>query len=139
VGIGHCEDGHLAYSRIVAEHSSKSVGLGGDGDEIAAIDDIERTFGVKLDYADAPNWSTAGDVFRSLRKALPAEELNSPDLWKRFAAALSGQTGVNPNEIDPDSPLLSQSRFWAHVANVSAVVWLAMAASIMVFVAWMIL
>ena len=42
------------------ENSPKSVGLGGDGDEIAAIDDVERAFGVKLDYADVSRWLTAG-------------------------------------------------------------------------------
>jgi hypothetical protein len=52
----------------------KSVGLGGDGDEIAAITDVERALGVKLDYADAPHWRTAGDVFASICKALPAEK-----------------------------------------------------------------
>jgi hypothetical protein len=46
-----------------------SVGLGGDGDEIVAIDDVERAFGVKLDKADAAQWHTASDVFVSLCKA----------------------------------------------------------------------
>lgn len=102
----------------------KSVGLGGYGDEISAIYDVERAFGVKLDYADAPGWRTAGDVFTSLQRILPAEKLNSPDLWQRFAVALCGQTDVNPNDIDRDSPLLSQSRFWVRLADASAVAWI---------------
>lgn len=76
----------------------------------------------------------AGDVFRSLQKALPAEELKSPDLWNRFALALCGQTGVNPNDI-----VLSQSGLWVHVANASAVVWIAVAAIIIVVVVWALL
>jgi len=81
---------------------------------------------VKLDYADAPKWFTAGDVFRSLKKALPVEAQDGPDLWTHFADALSGQTGVNPDEIEPESPLLlSQSRLLARLADVSAFVWIA--------------
>lgn len=48
-----------------------SVGLGGDGDEIVAVADVERTFGIKLEYAD---WFTAGDLFASVEKALPQTE-----------------------------------------------------------------
>lgn len=129
----------MAYPTNVVENPSKSVELGGDGDEIAAIDDVERAFGVKLDDADAPSWFTAGDVFRSLQNALPAKERDSRDLWNRFAVALCGQTGVNPEEIDPNSPLLSQSRFWVHVANASAVVWVGAAAIMLALVVWALL
>jgi hypothetical protein len=115
------------------ETLSKSVGLGGDGDEVCAIDDVERTFGVKLDYADASQWVTAGDLFASLQKSLPEAERSRPDLWKRFAASLCGQTGVNPDLISQDSPLLSKSRFWARLADVSAAIW------IVVFVGFLIL
>ena len=101
-----------------------TVGLGGDGDEIAAINDVERAFGIKFDYSDASQWRTAGDVFDSLRKALPAEELDTPNLWERFAAAICGVTGVDPTTIERRSPLLSYSRFRARLANVSAVVWI---------------
>jgi hypothetical protein len=123
----------------VAANPAKSVGLGGDGDEIAAINDVERAFGVKLDYADASSWFTAGDVFRSLRKALPTEQRDSPDLWKRFAAALCGETGVNPNDIDQDSPLLSQSRLWVQVSSASAAAWMAAAAIMIALLFWALL
>lgn len=111
-----------------------SVGLGGDGDEIDAIDDVERAFGVKLDYADASRWLTAGDVFTSLKKALPVEERDRPDLWKRFAMALCSETGVNPDDIDYRSPLLSKSR-WARMADASAVIWIAAAMGFLVLLA----
>jgi hypothetical protein len=123
----------------VAANPAKSVGLGGDGDEIAAINDVERTFGVKLDYADAPRWFAAGDVFKSLRKSLPIEERDSSDLWERFAVALCGETGVNPNDIDQDSPLLSQFRLWVDVANASAVVLIAVAAMTVALSLWALL
>jgi hypothetical protein len=121
---------------MMAEHASKSVGLDGDGDEIAAIYDVERAFGVKLNYEDAPGWFTAGDVFRSLQKALPPKELNSPDLWNRFAVALCYQTGVNPDDIDQESPLLLRGfRFWAWLADASAIGWIVVAATLLILLA----
>ncbi|HVJ00294.1 MAG TPA: hypothetical protein VM657_14645 [Sphingomonas sp.] len=119
----------------MAENPSQSVGLGGDGDEIEAIDDVERVFGVKLDSADAQNWLTAGDVFATLQKALTAAELNEPDLWKRFAATLCGVTGVNPDDIDRNSPLLSQSGFWARLAGAAGVVSIIIIAGLLVLLA----
>jgi pyruvate carboxylase len=105
----------------------QSVGLGGDGDEIEAITDVERAFGVKLDYGNAGQWITAGDVFDALLVAIPASERAQTDLWERFAKALCGITGVDPRSIEPASPLLSQCRFWGRVADASAVVWIALA------------
>jgi hypothetical protein len=110
----------------------QSVGLGGDGDEIAAIRDVEEAFGVALDYADAPGWSTAGNVYASRCNALPAEDAQNLDVWERFATALTLGTGVDPKCIEPGSPLLSQSRFWVHVADASAMIWLIVAIALAV-------
>ena len=112
------------YPQRVTATTQVSVGLGGDGDEIEAIDDVARAFGVKLDYSDARQWLTAGDVFNSLRKALPRDERDAADLWERFAIALCGVTGVDPKSIEPTSPLLTSSRLWVQVANANAVVWI---------------
>ncbi|OYX50832.1 MAG: hypothetical protein B7Y97_06335 [Sphingomonas sp. 32-66-10] len=101
------------------QNKPASVGLGGDGDEIAAIDEIEMTFGVTLDYADAPTWQTAGDVFRSLQNSLPADVALAPDTWDRFAAALTHETGVDPATITPDSPLLDEAISWRGLGNLS--------------------
>lgn len=103
----------------MGEEQPVSVGLWGDGDEIAAIDEVEATFGVTLDYADAPTWQTAGDVFRSLRNALPTDVANAPDTWDRFAAALTHETGVDPATITPDSPLLDEAVSWRGLGNLS--------------------
>ena len=124
VDSGRCEGSVLRYPPPVTPSDQVSVGLGGDGDEIEAIDDVERAFGVKLDYSDASQWLTAGDVFNSLRKALPSDERQAADLWERFAKALCGVTGVDPKTIEPASPLLTSSRFWAQVASANAVVWI---------------
>ena len=101
-----------------------SVGLGGDGDEIAAIQEVETAFSVRLDYGDASNWRTAGDVYQSLRKALPTEEAAKPDVWDRFAEALTRETGVDPKSIRADSTLISQARLWRIAADVNGVVWI---------------
>ena len=106
----------------MARERSQSVGLGGDGDEIAAIEEVERTFGVTLDKADAPSWETAGDVFASLLKALPKDEAARRDVWARFADAITRETGANPARIQMDSPLLSNLRlpFWAVALGIVA-------------------
>lgn len=116
----------------------KSVGLGGDGDEIAAIDDVERVFGVKLDESDASHWHTAGDVFASLCKALPPGT-QEDDLWPRFTEVLTDQTGVDPRGIEKDSPLLSQSRLWVYPANASAAVWITVGVGMLALIGWALL
>ncbi len=118
---------------------AKSVGLGGDGDEIFAIGDVERAFGVVLDKADAPHWHTAGDVYLSLCKALPPDIRNDDGLWARFTVALANQTGVDHTAIEKDSPLLSQSQLWVHVATASAAVWITAAVGMLALVGWALL
>ena len=111
-----------------------SVGFGSDGDEIAAIDEIEMTFGVTLDYADAPTWQTARDVFHSLQNSLPADVANAPDTWDRFAAALTHETGVDPTTITPDSPLLDEGSSWRGLGNLSRMIAVLLIASAAVVV-----
>lgn len=96
---------------IARNHPPYSLGLGGDGDEIAAIEEVERRFGVQLDYADAHSWTTAGDVFAALQKAMPADQSSAPDTWADFAEAISLETEVDPSLITPDTLLLGQRRF----------------------------
>jgi hypothetical protein len=89
------------------------VGLVGDGDDIAAIENVEEAFGVTLDDQDAPLWSTAGDVFASLLKALPPDAATDVATWERFARALASETGIDPSVITKNSPLLLPDKgFW---------------------------
>ncbi|MCJ2182387.1 hypothetical protein MTR62_06680 [Novosphingobium sp. 1949] len=118
--------------------SPSSVGLGGDGDELFAIDDVERAFGVELDKADASRWHTAGDLFASLCEKLPVDARHE-EIWPRFTEVLTSQTGVDPNAIETESPLLTQSRFWVHVVNVSAAAWIASAVGLLVLAGWALL
>ena len=137
-GSGHCGDAWQTYKGAMSATPPKSVGLGGDGDELFAIDSVERAFGVKLDKADAAKWHTAGDVFASLRQALPTD-VPDHDLWSRFTEVLTEQTAVAPEAIERDSPLLSQSRFWVHVSNASAAVWIAAAMVVLGLLGWTLL
>ncbi len=102
------------------ENKPVSVGLCGDGDEIAAIDEIEMTFGVTLDYSDAPTWQTAGDVFRSLQSSLPAHVANAPDTWDRFVAVLTNVSGGDAAKITPESPLIDATHPWRGLSNLSS-------------------
>ena len=99
-----------------------SLGLGGDGDEIDAVREVERRFGVQLDYSDAHTWSTAGDVFTALRRALPAEQANAPQTWSTFADAISAETGVDPTKVEPRTLLLGTSGFDWRLATAGALV-----------------
>jgi hypothetical protein len=85
----------------------ETIGLGGDGDEVAAIEAVERHFGIALDDSDAPRWRTAGDVFGSLLKALPPGWHDRDDLWPAFAAILCEETGADPSRVRPDTLLLA--------------------------------
>jgi hypothetical protein len=108
----------------VSEAPPKSVRLAGDGDEVDAITDVERAFAVKLDYSEAPHWRTAGDVFNSLRQALPPKERDRSDLWDSFTEALAGQTFVDPKSITPESPLLGSSHPWRDVQKATIALWI---------------
>lgn len=89
------------------EEPLTSLGLGGDGDEVDAILEVEVCFGVKLDYADAPGRVSVGDVFASLKRVLGSQDLNAPDLWGRFSQAISNETGGKPSRIVPETLLLA--------------------------------
>ena len=84
----------------------QSLGLGGDGDEIYAIEEVETCFGIKLDKRDAVHWRTVGDVFTSLQNALPPERRNDPEVWRQFTEAISSETGVDPRQVQPETELL---------------------------------
>lgn len=94
-----------------------SVDLGGDGDELLAIDDVEEAFGVTLDKRDVDTWRTAGDVYRSLANELSEDEGSAPETWDRFADVLTQSTGTDGRLIQPESPLLAPPIKWGHVTT----------------------
>jgi len=133
-----CPD-RLGHALRVNPRPYHSVGLGGDGDEIAAVHEVENEFGVRLDYADAHNWTTAGDVYAALRRALPPDAADKSDVWDRFANALCRETGVRAATLTLETELLCDDGIWIHVANGSAMLWLTVAAAAFVGVGWLLL
>ncbi len=83
----------------------ESVGLGGDGDEVIAIENAFARFGVDVPVEDAPNWVTVGDVWSSLCRALPKAPYQ-PDAFLRFCTALAYETAVDPKKVDENTRLL---------------------------------
>jgi hypothetical protein len=82
-----------------------SVGLGGDGDEVIAIENAFARFGVEVPVEDAPTWVTVGDVWDSLCRILPKAP-DQPDAFLRFCTALAHETAVDPMLVDANSRLL---------------------------------
>ena len=134
---GHCRFGELPYPRHMEAGPPRCVGLAGDGDEIAAIENVEDVFGVTLDDQDAPLWLTAGDVFASLLKALPPDAAADPTTWRRFAEALAAETGIDPCLITNNSPLLLPDKgTWGGIKEgclFVAVLWMALLVAAIVF------
>jgi len=118
------------------EAASQSVGLGGDGDEILAIRQVEDAFGVTLDDSRAHEWSTAGDVYAALLRALPAGEADRPDTWDRFATAVCRETGISPSSISPESGLLAGSGLCVHVVDGSAMFLTILAIAAVLEIGW---
>lgn len=118
------------------EEPPYSIGLSGDGDEVAAIEEVERAFGVVLDDRDAPHWRTAGAVFTSLLKALPADAATDPGTWGRFTEALASETGIDPGLITKHSPLLLPDKgFWGGFKEVwGGCAWMSAALIVMAFI-----
>lgn len=114
---------------ISANHPPISLGLGGDGDEIDAIRDVEQEFGVQLDYTGACEWLTVGHVFAALKESLPPERAESSDVWPRFVQAISAETGVDPSRVTVDTLLLGKATFdWSVAVILACTIGLALAA-----------
>ncbi len=113
-----------------------NVGLSGDGDEIAAVQEIEKEFGVTLDYSGAHGWSTVGDVYDALLKQLSSAEANNPNTWVRFATAICKETGIPPSSISRDSGMIAEDGMWVHVANASKFIWLVIVVGLAASLLW---
>ena len=74
--------------------------LVGDGDEIDAVEDVERAFGVTIDTATAGGWRTVGDLHDALLPALPDYVAKQPGTWRRFRWALCQVSGDDPELVD---------------------------------------
>lgn len=113
-----------------------NIGLIGDGDEIAALREVEDEFGVKLDYSGADDWSTVGHVYDALLTQLSPAEATSSNTWDRFAAAICKETGISPSSISRDSGLIAEDGMWVHVVNASRFVWLVIVVGFAALLLW---
>lgn len=128
---GRCSVVRDGYHTPMASISSlplATLGLGGDGDEIAAITEVEQQFGVRLDYSIAREWRTAGDVFSALQNALTSEPPDTEAMWRKFAEAISRETGVDPGRVAASTLLLGKPFPYWRLWLIGAVVGLVVAA-----------
>ena len=84
----------------------RTVGLGGDGDEVDAIEEAFARFGLQVPVEDAPGWVTVGDAWSSVLRLAPKVG-EQPAAWERFTAALCYSTGADPQEVGKDTRLLA--------------------------------
>lgn len=72
----------------------ESIGLGGDGDEVAAIERVEAEFGILFDHADCESFVTVGDVWRALLQGLRVDESSAEAAaaWPVMVRALGDET-----------------------------------------------
>jgi len=69
-----------------------SIGLGGDGDEVDAIERVQARFGIAFDFEDCEQFVTVGDVWRALLKELGKSEQQAAPLWSDFVRELGEET-----------------------------------------------
>lgn len=119
------------------ENECGNVGLGGDGDEIAALRDVEDAFGVNLDYSTANEWTTVGDVWNALLRQLPDGASEQPETWSRFKEALCRETGMDPKRIDLKSGLIAEDGLWVQVGDWTELLWIFAVVAVLFVVWWL--
>lgn len=77
----------------------RSLGLGGDGDEIDAIQRVEREFQINFSSEDWEGFVTVGDVWRALLVRLGLNDEEAAPLRDRFVALLGEET-LADDELD---------------------------------------
>ena len=88
-----------------------------DAPQIGHLRAVEKEFGVNLDYTDAGDWTTVGDVYEALRGQLPQSDPGEPDIWDRFRLAISCDTGIPCSELKPHTGLVAEDGHWVHVGS----------------------
>jgi hypothetical protein len=84
----------------------RSIGLGGDGDEVDAIDAAFARFGLAVPIDEAAGWVTVGDVWASLGRMAP-EVATQPASWEQFTGALCDETGADHRSVGRETRLLA--------------------------------
>lgn len=70
----------------------RSLGLGGDGDEVDAIERVEHGFQIGFAGRELDRFVTVGDVWRALLLELGVDEQEAAPLWTSFVALLGEET-----------------------------------------------
>jgi len=96
-----------------------TLGLASNSDEFAVIEAVEAEFGVTIDYAQAPQWRTVGDLFGSLLAQMPAAQANDPGIWDRFTGALSETTDIDADAITSEMLLTDEAQAWRGLNSLS--------------------
>lgn len=82
------------------------AGLWGDGDEVEAIELIERRLCVQLRREEAPSIWTVGDLWDCLLKS--NENLKDDRRsWIKFVVALTAYPGLDPRQIGRETLLIA--------------------------------
>jgi hypothetical protein len=89
----------------VLEHT----GLWGDGDEIEAIELVEKRLNVRLRNEVASEIWTVGDLWRALLSSNPQLEDNRRS-WLRFVVALTWYTGIDPRQLGEQTLLIEPGK-----------------------------
>jgi hypothetical protein len=70
----------------------RTLGLGGDGDEVDAIERVERRFAIRFGKDDCERFVTVGDVWCALLDRLRLDEQKATPHWAALVAALGEET-----------------------------------------------
>lgn len=103
----------------MSDAAPTTLGLTSNRDEFAVIEELESEFEVTIDYADAPQWRTVGDLFAALLTQLPAGQTNDPGIWERFIRVLSQTTDVDAETITHATPLADEAQAWRGLNSLS--------------------
>lgn len=93
-----------------------SLGLDGDLDDVALIEDIEASFGVTFPGEETATWFTVGDIFESLRWRFPdtavaGEKCATSMAFYRLRRAIPERQDAS--RLRPDTPLESLTQLSA--------------------------
>lgn len=102
-----------------ARRMLRSLGLGGDGDEVDAVERVERTFGVAFHHEELERFVTVGDVWRALLNELQLDEAAAAPLWPEFVAVLGEETlaADELNEVGRETVLIGGVPILAAIAG----------------------
>ena len=83
-----------------------TLGLGGDGDEIDLLEDVEKTFSIRFEQKDVEDLTMMGDLENLLAAKRGNSALSGKD-WERLCKIAPLPTG-NAGQIDRNTTLIAK-------------------------------